>query len=94
MIFTVFDNSSCDILAIEEPWYFYSNTSCLGTIHINYMFTLLSGVDSGNKILSGGPHGGVVFVYKKRVCNKIKLIKSINRRVCWIQMNCSSEYSC
>ena len=58
------------------------------------MFTAILWVDSGNLILSGRPHGEVAFLYKKSLCNKIKLIKSINRRVCGIQTNFNSEYFC
>ena len=42
---------------------FYITKVILSTIHNNYMFTAISGVDFGNKIVSGRPHGGVVFVY-------------------------------
>ena len=76
------NESSCDILCLQETWHLDENTHLFNTINTDYLYTAISGVDSRAKILSGRPKGGVGILYKKSLSNKIKHITSYNRRVC------------
>ena len=57
----------------------------LGSISTDYMYTAISGVDSGHHILRGKPHGGVGILYKKSLAKYVSHIKSVNRRVCAVK---------
>ena len=48
---TYLDNNSCDILALQERWHLDNNIDCFSTIHDNYMYTAISGVDASKKML-------------------------------------------
>ena len=71
---TYLDNNSCDILALQETWHLDNNIDCFSTIHDNYMYTAISGVDASKKILVGRPNGGVAILFKKSLRNKINII--------------------
>ena len=45
-IMTYLDNNSCDILALPETWHLDNNIDGFSTIHDNYMYTAISGVDA------------------------------------------------
>ena len=81
------NDSSCDILCLQETWHLDENINLFNTINTNYLYTAISGVDSRAKILSGRPKGGVSILYKKSLSNKIKHITSYNRCVCGIIIN-------
>ena len=88
------NESSCDILCLQETWHLDENIHWFNTINTDYLFTAISGVDSRAKILSGSPNGGVGILYKKSLSNKIKHITSYNRRVCGIIINFTLDFSC
>ena len=88
------NESSCDILCLQETWHLDENTHLFNTINTDYLYTAISGVDSRAKILSGRPKGGVGILYKKSLSNKIKHIDSYNRRVCGIIINFTLDFSC
>ena len=63
------NDSSCDILCLQETWHLDENINLFNTINTNYLYTAISGVDSRAKILSGRPKGGVSILYKKSLSN-------------------------
>ena len=70
------------------------NVDVFSTIHSNYLYTAISGVDSKDSFSSGRPKGRVGIFYKKSLSNKIKQLKTSNRRVCGIVMNLAKNYTC
>ena len=60
------NDSSCDILCVQESWHLDDNVNVFSTIHLNYLYTAISGVDSKESFLSGRPKGGVGIFYKKK----------------------------
>ena len=50
------------------------------------MYPAISGVDASKNILAGHPNGGVAILFKKSLCNKINIIKTINRRISGIKI--------
>ena len=44
-------DSSCDILCIQESWHLDDNIDFFGTVHTDYLYTAISGVDSRDIIL-------------------------------------------
>ena len=88
-------NNSCDILALQEIWHLDNNIDCFSTIHDNYnMYTAISGVDASKMILAGRPNGGVAMRFKKSLCNKINIIKTINRRISGIKIMFGKQTVC
>ena len=76
------NESSCDILCLQETWHLDDYIQLFNTINTHYSYTAISGVDSRAKILSGRPKCGVGILYKKSLSNEIKHIPSYIRRVC------------
>ena len=66
----------------------------LGSISTDYMYTAISGVDSGHHILRGKPHGGVGILYKKSLAKYVSQIKSVNRRVCAVKIITDNDFTC
>ena len=71
------------------------NIYSFSTIHDNYMYTTISGVDASKKqLLAGRPNGGIAILFKKSLCNKINIIKTINRRIYGIKMIFGKQIVC
>ena len=87
-------DASCDILCIQESWHLDENIAFFGTVHTDYLYTAISGVDSRDKILTGRCKGGVGIFYKKSLCSKIKPVKCKNRRICAATINLADNFSC
>ena len=64
-LFNYLNNSSCDILCVQETWHLDSNDDIFSVIHSDYLYTAISGVDSKESFLLGRPKGGVGIFYKK-----------------------------
>ena len=75
------NDSSCDTLCVQESWQLDDNVDVFSTIHLNYLYTAISRIDSKESFLSGRPKGGVGIFYKKSLSNKIKQLKTTNTRV-------------
>ena len=91
---TYLDNNSCDILAFQETWHLDNNNDCFSTIHDSYMYTAICVVDASKNILAGRPNGGVAILLKKSSCNKINIIKTINRRIYVIRIIFGKQIVC
>ena len=87
-------DASCDILCIQESWHLDENIAFFGTVHTDYLYTAISGVDSRDKILTGRCKGGVGIFYKKSLCSKIKPVTCKNRRICAATINLADNFSC
>ena len=59
------DSTFCDVLCLQETWTIDSNISMFSSIHNNYLFTCISGIDHTTDIIMGRPQGGVAILYKK-----------------------------
>ena len=59
-------DASRDILCIQESWHLDENiVDFFGTVHTDYLYTAISGVDSRDKILTDRCKGGVgIFLQK------------------------------
>ena len=77
----VLNDTSCDILCLQEIWLLDSTIDYLNNIHKDYIYVGISGMDSNACIISGRPKGGVAILYKKTLGRNIAHIKSNNRRV-------------
>ena len=56
------------------------------SIHNNYLFTCISGIDHTTDIIIGRPHGGVAILYKKSLSGIINHITITNRRLCGVNI--------
>ena len=86
--------SACDVIALQVTWLLDGNATYLSNFHNTYMYTEVSGVDCKARILTGRPYGGVAFIYKKSLRNRIVPIKSTNRRICGFVMKFNHLLSC
>ena len=91
---TFLSDTNCDILCVQETWHLDNNIHVFNNIHSDYLYTALSGIDSGDSILPGRPSGGVGIFYRKSLSGKVTLIKSSNRRICGVKINITSSFSC
>ena len=87
-------DASCDILCIQESWHLDENIAFFGTVHTDYLYTAISGIDSRDKILTGRCKGGVGIFYKKSLCSKIIPVKCKNRRICAATINLADNFLC
>ena len=58
------------------------------------MYTTISGIHASKNMLEGRPNGGLAILFKKRLCNKITIIKTINRRICGIKIIFGKQIMC
>ena len=58
------------------------------------MYTAISGVDASIKMLTGRPNGGVAILFKKSLCNKNNIIKTINIRISGIKIMFGKQIVC
>ena len=56
------------------------------SIHNNYLFTCISGIDHTTNIIMGCPQGGVAILYKKSLSDIINQITITNLRLCDINI--------
>ena len=56
------------------------------SISDNYMFYETSGVDCSQDIIMGRPYGGLAILYKRGIADKVKMVKTSNRRLCVLQI--------
>ncbi len=89
----VLNNTSCDILCLQEIWTLDNTIEILGTIHKDYSYTGISGV-SNNDFIRGRPSGGVGILYKKCLAKYITCIKIDNRRICGLKLCMDNNFSC
>ena len=74
------------MLCLQEVWLLQCSIKELSTINDNYLYTGVSGVDDGEKIIQGHPSVGVAILYKKSLSSFITHVDFSNRRVCGISM--------
>ena len=86
--------TSCDILCIQESWHLDDNIMIFNSIHPDYLYTAISGIDSRKQFLVGRPKGGVGILYKKTLSGRITAIKSTNRRISGIICHFTEYFSC
>ena len=55
---------------------------------------ILSGVDASKKILTVRPNGGVAMSFKKSLCNRINIIKTINKIISGIKIMFGKQTVC
>ena len=58
------------------------------------MYNAISGVDACKKILAGCPNGGVAVLFKKSLCNKINIIKTVSRIIYGIKISFGKQIVC
>ena len=66
----------------------------LASISSDYMYTAISGVDSGQRNLRGKPHGGVSILYKMSLARYVTPVQSQNRRVCAVKIVNDNNLTC
>ncbi len=93
-ISNILNKTSCDIICLQEIWLLDNTIDYLSSVHTDYMYIGISGVDSNNNIIYGRPKGGVAILYKKSLSHNIVRMKSINRRVCGIKISSHNSLSC
>ena len=65
---------SCDVLMLQETWALPSNVGKLNQYFVDLNTYGISSVND-NVLLSGRPHGGCSFLYKKSLSSSIEPIK-------------------
>ena len=81
-----------DIMMLQETWLLTENPSKLGTLHKDYLYCGLSGMDN-NELLRGRPYGGLAFLWNKNVVSCVKRVKStVSKRLLAITVKiCSMD---
>lgn len=72
---------ACDILLIQEHWYFHKDMDAIPAHLGNVYFTGVSGMDH-NELLIGRPYGGCAICVKTSVKCKFVSIPSKSKRMC------------
>ena len=80
------NTTDCNILCLQEIWTLDSTIDMLNTIHKDYKYTEISGVDSTAEILHCRPKGGVAILIKKSLAKYVSYVMSDNRRICAIKL--------
>ena len=72
------DETSCDILCLQEMWLHENDLVKLCKINSNYMNTGVSGMSS-SQILRGRPYGGTAILFKKSLAHYVTPINCKNK---------------
>ena len=77
----ILDAHSIDILLIQETWLLETDiANVLSSLHNDYLFTGISGMDS-TRILHGRPYGGVAVLWRKSLAGNIKPVRTGSNRI-------------
>ena len=69
-ICNLLNKTDCNILCLQDNWTLDSMIEILNTIHKDYVYTGISGIDSTKEILHGRPKG-VVILFKTSLANVV-----------------------
>ena len=69
-----------DFLFLQETWLLDSQINLLGNINVNYLFTGISGCESG-EMLKGRPYGGVAVLWSKKLSQYVQPVASNSNRI-------------
>ena len=76
---------SCDVLMLQETWALPSNVGKLNQYFVDLNTYGISSVND-NVLLSGRPHGGCSFLYKKSLSSSIEPIEIECNRICCMKI--------
>ena len=76
---------SCDILMIQETWLLTSQIGTINKEFSNYNTCGISGMNE-KSLISGRPHGGCSFLFRKSISSNISFIDLNSHRVCCIKL--------
>ena len=79
------DETSCDILCLQELWLHENDLVKLGNINSYYMYTGVSGMSS-SQMLRGRPYGGTAILFKKSLAQYVTRINCKNKRVSCVKI--------
>ena len=83
------DQENIDILLLQETWLLSNNVQKLGTIHPDYLYHGISGIDE-SELLRGRPYGGTAILWRKSIASCVKPITiPESKRVCGVSVQCS-----
>ena len=88
------NTTGCNILCLQEIWTLDSTIDMLTTIHKDYMYTGISGIDNTKEILHGRPKCGVAILFKKSLTKYVSHVKIKDRRICAIKLCMEIKFSC
>ena len=87
------DETSCDILCLQELWLHENDLVKLGNINSNYMYTGVFGMSS-SQILRGRPYGGTAILFKKSLAQYVTRINCKNKRVSGVKICMNNNFTC
>ena len=90
-IWNFLDSIYCDVLCLQETWTIDLNISMFSSIHNNYLFTCISGIDHTTDISMRRPQGGVAILYNKSLSGIIKHITITNHCLCGINITVNNS---
>ena len=76
------DKENVDVLLLQEMWLSQEREALFASIHPDYMFTCMSGMDTRSSIVQGRPYGGVAILFNKKLAYRVKPISSRDKRTC------------
>lgn len=70
-----------DIVCLQEHWLLPSELGLLNNIHNDFYGTGSSAVDVTSDVLVGRPYGGTAILYRKTLCNLVRILPTSNLRI-------------
>ena len=83
----VIQNTSADIVLLQETWLVPGNLDKLSSIHPDFISHGVSGIRD-NELLTGRPYGGIAILYHKNISPFVKHVSVNSRRICAIRIEC------
>ena len=75
---------------LQETWLSSQTEHRIRNVHQDYMFTCMSAMGTREAIVQGRPYGGVAIMWKRSLTHCITPIKSTNKRISAVLMECGS----
>lgn len=74
------------IVALQETWLYEDGNRFLSKIHEKFNGVGVSAVNSTNKLVSGRPHGGIAFLWKKDLDVSVEVVQYDDSRIMGLKM--------
>jgi len=76
-----------DFILIQEHWLLPYELNLLNNIHPDFLSHGLSAIDVTSDVLVGRPYGGTAILYRKAFVSSVKVINSLEPRICGLQVD-------
>ena len=88
-LYSLLENYSIDLLALQEHWLLEKQFNVLSNLHSNYNCVAISGMNDTGEVILGRPYGGCAILWHNRINQHVTPINTsalASKRICAIKL--------